>query len=132
MRVANETVPIDAGGETASPDEAAVLDSSWRAANFLGAAQIDLRDNVLLERLQRGGDDDRAVHVLLAMNGVDRFHVLIQAVRAASPINRAVAAEAEAIVARYERELADARSYAVAHGVGPPEITDWSWSNGEG
>ena len=110
MRVANETVLIDAGGETASPDEAAVLDSSWRAANFLGAAQIDLRDNILLERLQRGGDDDRAVHGLLAMNGVDRFHVLIQAVRAASPINRAVAAEAEAIVARYERELADARS----------------------
>ncbi|MBV8078187.1 MAG: hypothetical protein JO284_17390 [Planctomycetaceae bacterium] len=111
MRVANETVLIDAGGETASPDEAAVLDSPWRAANFLGAAQIDLRDNVLLvERLQREGDDDRAVHGLLAMNGVDRFHVLIQAVRAASPINRAVAAEAEAIVARYERELADARS----------------------
>ena len=58
------------------------------------------------------------------MNGVDRFHVLIQAVRAASPINRAVATEAEAIVARYERKLADARSYAEAHGVDPPEITD--------
>jgi phosphoketolase len=61
--------------------------------------------------------------LLLARNGVDRFHVLIQAVRAASPINRAFASEAEAIVARSARKLADARSYAEAHGVDPPEIT---------
>jgi xylulose-5-phosphate/fructose-6-phosphate phosphoketolase len=62
---------------------------------------------------------------LLAMNGVDRFHVLVQAVRAASPGNRAVAA-ADATVARYERKLADARAYAEAHGVDPPEIADWT------
>jgi xylulose-5-phosphate/fructose-6-phosphate phosphoketolase len=109
-----------------------LLDTSWRAANFLGAAQIDLRDNVLKERLHLGEGTTTAPFMLLAMNGVDRFHVLIQAVRAASPINRAVAAKAEAIVARYERKLADDRSYLEAHGVGPPEITDWSWSDGEG
>src|SRR3954449_12470878 len=32
-----------------SADELATLDLYWRAANFLGAAQIYLRDNVLLE-----------------------------------------------------------------------------------
>jgi xylulose-5-phosphate/fructose-6-phosphate phosphoketolase len=69
---------------------------------------------------------------LLAMNGVDRYHVIIQAVRAASAFNPSVAAEAGAIVARYERKLADARSFAEAHGVDPPEIADWSWSDGEG
>jgi xylulose-5-phosphate/fructose-6-phosphate phosphoketolase len=69
--------------------------------------------------------------VLLAMNGVDRYHVLIQAVRAAAPHNCAVAATADAIVARYERKLADARAHAEAHGVDPPEIADWTWSDGE-
>ena len=36
---------------------------------------------------------------LLAMNGIDRFHVVIQAVRAASPFNRAVASAADLLVA---------------------------------
>jgi xylulose-5-phosphate/fructose-6-phosphate phosphoketolase len=69
---------------------------------------------------------------LLAMNGIDRYHVLIQAVRAAASLNRAVAAGADALIARYERKLADARAYAEAHGVDPPEIADWTWSDGEG
>jgi len=69
---------------------------------------------------------------LLAMNGIDRFHVLIQAVRAASPFNRAVESAADELVARCERKLADARAYAEAHGVDPPEIADWSWTDGEG
>jgi xylulose-5-phosphate/fructose-6-phosphate phosphoketolase len=69
---------------------------------------------------------------LLAMNGVDRYRVLIQAVRAASPGNRVVAEAADEVVARYERKLADAQAYAEAHGVDPPEIADWSWSDGEG
>jgi xylulose-5-phosphate/fructose-6-phosphate phosphoketolase len=70
--------------------------------------------------------------MLLAMNGVDRFRVLIQAVQAASPLNRAVASKADAIISRYERKLADARAHAEAHDVDPPEIADWTWSDGEG
>jgi hypothetical protein len=34
-------------------------------------------------------------------------------------------------VACYERKLAEARTFAEAHGVDPPEIADWSWSDGE-
>src|SRR5919106_3514412 len=35
--------------QTLSADEVKALDMYWRAANFLGAAQIYLRDNCLLE-----------------------------------------------------------------------------------
>jgi xylulose-5-phosphate/fructose-6-phosphate phosphoketolase len=70
--------------------------------------------------------------LLLAMNGVDRYHVLIQAVLAASPLNGTVAARAHAIVDRYERKLAEARVYAEDNGIDPPEIADWTWSDGGG
>src|SRR5947209_18575480 len=46
-----ETVsePGIAGREAMSADELVGLDAYWRAANFLGAAEIYLRENVLLE-----------------------------------------------------------------------------------
>src|SRR4051794_3529184 len=49
MHAASEDVSVDEGREVVSGDELAALDAYWRAANFLGAAQIYLRDNVLVE-----------------------------------------------------------------------------------
>jgi xylulose-5-phosphate/fructose-6-phosphate phosphoketolase len=65
---------------------------------------------------------------LLAMNGVDRYHVLVQAVRAAAPGNPAVAAKADRLIDRYEGKLAAARAFAEEHGEDPPEITAWAWT----
>lgn len=56
---------------------------------------------------------------LLAMNGVDRYHVLMQAVRAGAPRNPVVAAKADGVVHRYERKLAEHRAYVAEHGEDP-------------
>jgi xylulose-5-phosphate/fructose-6-phosphate phosphoketolase len=64
---------------------------------------------------------------LLAMNGVDRYHVLMQAVRAGASRNPAVAAKAAGVVHRYERKLAEHRAYVAEHGEDPEEITEWTW-----
>src|SRR5438105_15240950 len=49
MNTATGSGPSVAGRDAIPTDELAALDAHWRAANFLGAAQIYLRDNVLLE-----------------------------------------------------------------------------------
>jgi xylulose-5-phosphate/fructose-6-phosphate phosphoketolase len=64
---------------------------------------------------------------LLAMNGVDRYHVLMQAVRAGAPRNPAVAAKADGVVHRYERKLAEHRAYVAERGEDPEEIAEWTW-----
>src|SRR5205809_7808494 len=43
------TVPQPVRPPEPGPDEVADLHTYWRAANYLGAAQVYLRDNVLLE-----------------------------------------------------------------------------------
>jgi xylulose-5-phosphate/fructose-6-phosphate phosphoketolase len=65
---------------------------------------------------------------LLAMNGVDRYHVLMQAVQAAAPRNPAVAAKADGVVRRAEGKLTDHRAYVQDHGEDPEEIVAWRWS----
>ncbi len=65
---------------------------------------------------------------LLVRNGADRYHVVIQAVRAAAPLNPAIAAQAEDIATRYQQKLADHRAYIEANGTDPDEIREWTWS----
>jgi xylulose-5-phosphate/fructose-6-phosphate phosphoketolase len=65
---------------------------------------------------------------LLAMNGVDRYHVLMQAVRAGAPGNPAVAAKADEAIHRYERKLAEHQAHVGVHGEDPEEIAAWTWS----
>jgi xylulose-5-phosphate/fructose-6-phosphate phosphoketolase len=50
MSTATGAGPGVAERDAVTTDELAALDAHWRAANFLGAAQIYLRDNALLER----------------------------------------------------------------------------------
>jgi len=62
---------------------------------------------------------------------VDRFTVLVQAVRAAARRNLAVAARAGEVVTRYERKRDEYLAYAVAHGDDSEEISGWCWSTGK-
>jgi xylulose-5-phosphate/fructose-6-phosphate phosphoketolase len=62
------------------------------------------------------------------MNGVDRYHVLMQTVRAAAPRNPVVAAKADGVIRRYEQKLTEHRAYVGEHGEDPAEIAAWSWN----
>jgi xylulose-5-phosphate/fructose-6-phosphate phosphoketolase len=68
---------------------------------------------------------------LLAMNGVDRYHVLMQAVRAGAARNPAVLAKADGTLRGAERRLAEHRVYVEDHGQDPEEIAEWQWSGPE-
>ncbi len=67
---------------------------------------------------------------LFVQNRASRYHVMMQAVAAGVELNRQAAAQAEAVVSRCERKLAEHRDYIRAHGVDPPEIADWKWTSG--
>ena len=64
---------------------------------------------------------------LFVQNRASRYHVVMQAARAAAKFNPQVAAQVEAVVSRYERKLAEHQAYIRTHGVDPPEIADWKW-----
>jgi xylulose-5-phosphate/fructose-6-phosphate phosphoketolase len=64
---------------------------------------------------------------LFVQNRASRYHVVMQAARAAEKFNPQVAAQVEAVVSRYERKLAEHQAYIREHGVDPPEIADWKW-----
>jgi Acetokinase family/XFP N-terminal domain len=91
-------------------DPFADLHAYWRAVNYLGAAQIYLQANFLLDAPLR------PEHIKPRLNGVDRYHVLIQTVEAAALTNPAVAARGEQVIQRYERKLAEHRAYVIEHG----------------
>ncbi|HET6574404.1 MAG TPA: phosphoketolase family protein [Fimbriiglobus sp.] len=57
---------------------------------------------------------------LLAVNGVDRYTVAAQAVRAAG--------RADEVAGRLERKRAELLAYAEKHGEDADEITGWAWS----
>lgn len=60
-------------------------------------------------------------------NRTSRYHIVIQAAQKIARRRPAVAAQAEALVIKYEGKLAAHRSYIFEHGMDPPEITDWAW-----
>ncbi len=66
---------------------------------------------------------------LLNQNGVDRYTVAMQALDAASRVNPQVAAAADDLINRYRHELDNIHDYVLAHGIDPPEITQWSWTD---
>jgi xylulose-5-phosphate/fructose-6-phosphate phosphoketolase len=60
-------------------------------------------------------------------NGIDRFHVMKQALRAAMATNPQVAARANTLISQYEYELVDHRRYIQDHGTDPAAIANWHW-----
>ncbi len=60
-------------------------------------------------------------------NRTSRYHIVIQAAQKMARRNPAVAARAEELVRKYEARLAAHREFICAHGIDPPEITDWRW-----
>ena len=60
-------------------------------------------------------------------NRTSRYHIVIQAAQKMARRNPAVAARAEELVRQYEARLAAHREFICAHGIDPPEITDWQW-----
>lgn len=61
-------------------------------------------------------------------NKTSRFHVIMQAIRQASPRNPAVASKASEFVSHYEYVLQEYREYIRKNGKDPEEITEWKWS----
>jgi xylulose-5-phosphate/fructose-6-phosphate phosphoketolase len=60
-------------------------------------------------------------------NRTSRYHLVIQAAQKIAAKDPSYAALAEALVVKYERQLSDHRIFIQAHGIDPPEITDWRW-----
>jgi xylulose-5-phosphate/fructose-6-phosphate phosphoketolase len=65
---------------------------------------------------------------LLAQNHVDRYTVMIQAVRAAAEHDPTVAIQADKIAGRAERKRAELLAYAEQRGEDAEDITAWVWS----
>ena len=60
-------------------------------------------------------------------NGTDRYHLIMQAIRAAATRNPQVAVRAGELVSHYEYVLAEHHQYIQAHGSDPKEIVEWQW-----
>ena len=61
-------------------------------------------------------------------NKISRFHLIMQAIRLASPNNPSVAAKANKLISHYTYVLQAHRQYILEHGDDPPEISEWKWS----
>lgn len=61
-------------------------------------------------------------------NRTSRYHLVIQAAQKIAQRRGADAAQAEALVMKYERRLLDHRAYIRDYGLDPPEIAAWRWS----
>ncbi len=64
-------------------------------------------------------------------NRTSRYHLVIQAAQKMAARYPTVAAEAEGLIVRYERKLADHRLFVREEGVDPPEIAGWRWRDGK-
>ncbi len=64
---------------------------------------------------------------MLVRNGVSRYHVAMQALRAAAPLNPAAAARAHELISKYEYLLRRFGEEIVETGDDPAEIREWEW-----
>ena len=62
-------------------------------------------------------------------NRTSRYHLVIQAAQKMAARSPKVGARAEALIAQYERKLAEHRLFIRNEGVDPPEIAAWHWRN---
>lgn len=60
-------------------------------------------------------------------NRTSRYHLVIQTAQKMAACYPRRAAQAEALITKYERKLMDHRLFIRNEGADPPEITDWRW-----
>jgi xylulose-5-phosphate/fructose-6-phosphate phosphoketolase len=60
-------------------------------------------------------------------NGTSRYHLIMQALRAAARTNPRVAVRATGLIEHYSYELEHHRRYIEEHGVDPEPIANWHW-----
>lgn len=60
-------------------------------------------------------------------NRTSRYHLIMQAIRHATPHNPKVAAKASELISHYEYELIRHRDYIEKNGTDPEEISSWKW-----
>lgn len=61
-------------------------------------------------------------------NHTSRFHLIMQAIRLASPHNSKVEAKANQLVSHYEYVLQEYKEYIQQNGTDPEEISEWTWN----
>jgi xylulose-5-phosphate/fructose-6-phosphate phosphoketolase len=64
---------------------------------------------------------------MMIRNRVDRFHIAMDAFRAAAQQGLIAEEYATSLIQKYERELSLHREYIIEHGDDPKEITNWVW-----
>lgn len=62
-------------------------------------------------------------------NGTSRFHLVIEAMEKAGVNNKKYAAQAKALIKKYQRKLEQHKPYVIANGVDLPEVVNWKWDN---
>jgi len=60
-------------------------------------------------------------------NRTSRYHLVIQGAQKVSARNPKAAAEADQLIVKYERKIADHGVFIRSEGVDPPEIAEWRW-----
>lgn len=103
---------------------------------YPGAVKQLLFDRPALSRFQINGYIEEGTTTtpfdLLVRNRASRYHIVMQAVRAAAPFSQAVATQVKVTESRYARKLTEHRAYIEAHGIDPQEITGWHWIQEQG
>lgn len=61
-------------------------------------------------------------------NRTDRYHLAIEAFKAAEKQGVITVKKRDTLTAKYEKKLADHREYIMEHGADPEDITDWAWT----
>ncbi len=61
-------------------------------------------------------------------NRTDRYHLAIEAFRAAEKQGVITVKKRDALIAKFEKKLSDHRNYIMEHGADPEDITDWAWT----
>ncbi len=66
---------------------------------------------------------------MMVRNRVDRYHLVMDAIRAVAGQGLISVSEQEQLIAIYEEKLSAHRAYVVEHGEDPAEISNWSWQS---
>lgn len=64
---------------------------------------------------------------MMVRNKTDRFHLAMEAFRAAEAQGLIKKASLDTLMKKYENELVDHRAYIIKHGTDPDEIRNWVW-----